>query len=520
MIPEASHLKIWPAIDRAAHADDDRRQALIADPFQVDVDQPFEFGWLWGLPVDRAERTFGESAKARYAEYATTAPGRFGEKLRERIPPDPEPATPQLPVDPDQKNWSPNQLLGTTVKCLNEHFLLLQSKYNPQASKIILAREPGRVVRPLGPDADLDLQRYLSERYRETGTVLTRRTVAETIFHWKGCADLLTEEPALLAWPSDSGLTFCRLPFAPRAGDWSAWEEFTERCSDPDTFLAYVAACFKPENKSRQALLLRGEGQDGKSTVIRVVFRALGPGAAALDDIGVTHSTRFLLSGLYGKAVIAYPDCKVTDFFMGSIFRAIVSDDPVRVEFKGQGIFSTVFRAKLIAAMNEEPELASNRADQSRLIRIEVGESRRKSDPSWEARLTEQLPAFLHACFEQYAIKCRNEGDIAVSETTRALVRDAAADRESTFDGLIRRHFVFTKGTPHEEEKLSWDKFLKKIEPDFKINVSKNLGALRQWLERAHGIKRQRDDLNGYFLRGLAPHGVVIGGKPVAEKKS
>src|SRR5262249_34673511 len=134
----------------------------------------------------------------------------------------------------------------------------------------------------------------------------------------------------------------------------------------------------------------------------------------------------FLLSAIYGRPITIYPDCKNPNFPMTAEVRYITSGDIVPIEFKGMTPFSAVVRTRLLVHSNEEPVITGSRADTSRLILIEVAESKTKSDPTWKKRLHAELPFLLYRAREAYRRLCPNHGDIQLTEAARARVLDVA----------------------------------------------------------------------------------------------
>ena len=97
--------------------------------------------------------------------------------------------------------------------------------------------------------------------------------------------------------------------------------------------------------------------------------------------------SRWLLSTVYGKRFVAWPDCKNPKFCMSEVLRNVTSGDGVTVEYKGQAPFSTDMYLKLIVGSNHEPEITGAGADKSRLLRIDVKENAaNKNDVTWEKK--------------------------------------------------------------------------------------------------------------------------------------
>lgn len=417
-------------------------------------------------------------------------------------------APPEVPVEEDQKDWSPQILLTYTVPVLDEAFALLRtSELNgPPTTLILKVDERNQACALARPQAAKDMARRLAERFAEVGVTLTEKTADNTMYHWENHARLLPQEPAALTYADDDRISWCRLKWKPAPGDCSAWNEFLDRCSDPEAVRAYVGACFTPEHSDRQALYLKGNGRDGKSTFIRVLRDAMGSGGSAINDMAVTKSERFFLSAIFGKRAVFYGDCRLSTFCKSSPYRAIVSGDPQSIEFKGQAAFTANVQSKLIIGSNLEPQIEDTEADRSRLILIEVSKSKNQDDPGWEARLRAQLPAFVHECLRAFQEKCPNGGMITLSDETLARIQDATDDYDAPFADLVDRHFEYDP-----EGQVTLQAFRDAIRNEFDVNDSGRLGKIRRFLER-RGVKRCRVQSGPRFFRGLKLRG---GGKSV-----
>jgi hypothetical protein len=104
--------------------------------------------------------------------------------------------------------------------------------------------------------------------------------------------------------------------------------------------------------------------------------------------------------------------------------------------------FSAVVRTRLLVHSNEEPTITGARADTSRLILIDVAESKTKSDPTWKKRLHDELPFLLYRAREAYRRLCPNHGDIQLTESAKARVQDVADEHEDRWAEHFRGSYV------------------------------------------------------------------------------
>jgi putative DNA primase/helicase len=262
------------------------------------------------------------------------------------------------------------------------------------------------------------------------------------------------EEPALVLFKSQDPdqLTYNRLSFDPAEGEWSAWKEFDTRLTHPEVWRAYVWSVFEPKNKGRQIVWLHGEGQDGKSVVLRVLSDLLGNNGACGISNAQTKNPQFLSSLVYGKALVIYPDCKNEKFVMGELVRNWTSGDTIPIEQKHQPIFSAPVRVKLIVGSNSSPDLTSGRADLSRLIYLPVKSSEVLDDSTWGDKLTAQLPSYLWQCRESYQKLCPKNGNIALPPDLVDAGQILAEEFEEEFQAVYDANFALCMTSGQERE--------------------------------------------------------------------
>ncbi len=413
--------------------------------------------------------------------------------------PDTSQNAPSVPPFP-QKDWDATIMGQSTVPVLDERFAILRAKDGPP-TRITLKVDERNQAQALTVD-EPELLAHLAKRYADAGTRLQRRVLSDSVFYWRAHAEPLDVEPLALTAQDDDRLSFCRLNWTPAEGDWSAWKEFTSRCKDPELVMGYVGACFVPQNETRQALILRGDGEDGKSTALKVICRKLGAGGGSINDTSVNESKRWLLSTVYGRRVIVYPDCKLERFCLSSTFRNLVSGDVVPIEFKGAGAFNSVMRCKLIIGTNEQMQIPSTPADRSRVLLVEVAPSKVTDDPTWEGKLDAQFPAFIHECLKAYEVRCPRHGKLIVGDVVREEVEAASEDLEAQYADAFAESFIFAPGWC-----LYRDDFREALSRrasvwDFSTKSKTDLGQFYKWL-RGRGVTDGKS--NGrLYLNGIA----------------
>ena len=109
-----------------------------------------------------------------------------------------------------------------------------------------------------------------------------------------------------------------------------------------------------PENLQR-ALMLLGPGGNGKSTVLRLINRILGPENISSVSLQALEDNRFAAADLYGKLANIYADLDARALNATGVFKSITGGDPIRGEHKHRQAFTFIPYARLVFSANEAP---------------------------------------------------------------------------------------------------------------------------------------------------------------------
>lgn len=113
--------------------------------------------------------------------------------------------------------------------------------------------------------------------------------------------------------------------------------------------------CLTPEMKYEKALLLYGEGGNGKGTFIEALSQLLGVKNVSQVSFQDLAENKFASADLFGKMANMHADIPDKVLENSSRFKELVSGDLIRAEEKYKGPFSFKNRAKLIFSANEPP---------------------------------------------------------------------------------------------------------------------------------------------------------------------
>lgn len=262
---------------------------------------------------------------------------------------------------------------------------------------------------------------------------------------WDTVASTLDKEPEPFAQIEDKySWAYAKIDLAPEPGPTPAWDEFLNRLSAADDFLAWVWSIFETQHKGRQALWLYGHnGQDGKSTVLKVIQRVFKGAGCGISDQNL--DTNFGLSALLGKRFAVYADCLNTRFLQKEKIRHITTGDITTIEFKGKTPFSTEMYVRLAIASNLPPSINKTNAETSRLLLINV-KATKDNTAGWEEKLEAELPRLLFKARAAYNDKCPEHYNIKVSAATIIAVKGASEVGAEYFETIFDEKLVADVG--------------------------------------------------------------------------
>ena len=108
---------------------------------------------------------------------------------------------------------------------------------------------------------------------------------------------------------------------------------------------------------AQKAMLLVGDGGNGKSTLIGIIEAMVGRENRSAVSLHELEENRFARHDLYGKAANLYPDLPDKDLKSTGIFKMLTGGDPIRAEDKNVKAFTYHNVAKLTFSCNAVPRV-------------------------------------------------------------------------------------------------------------------------------------------------------------------
>jgi P4 family phage/plasmid primase-like protien len=137
-----------------------------------------------------------------------------------------------------------------------------------------------------------------------------------------------------------------------------AWDQFVETTFPEDAQdLAFemISDLMTPDRSIQKALLLIGEGDNGKSVYLRAVGAFAGSTNMAGVSIHKLESDRFAASRLIGKLANICPDLPSEHLSQTSVFKAVTGGDVLNAEYKYRESFEFVPYARMLFSANAAP---------------------------------------------------------------------------------------------------------------------------------------------------------------------
>jgi putative DNA primase/helicase len=179
------------------------------------------------------------------------------------------------------------------------------------------------------------------------------------------------------------------------------WQRFIEEVlPDPEArglFQEFLGLCTVHDARHQKALVMIGEGRNGKGVATLTVQNVLG--LPAVSAVGLEQFGRpFALYETLGKLVNISADAPEVDRVAEGVFKAFVAADPLTVERKYRDAFTARPTARLIVACNEFPKFLDRSLGTWRrllVLRFPVTIAEDREDPLLADKIREERAGVL-----------------------------------------------------------------------------------------------------------------------------
>jgi hypothetical protein len=142
------------------------------------------------------------------------------------------------------------------------------------------------------------------------------------------------------------------------------WDEFVATTFPTDAeAIAWeiIGWLMTPDTGMQKAILLMGDGANGKSTYLAALLAFIGRKNVSAVSLHKLEADRFSVARLVGKLANIVPDLPSTDFSSTSIFKALTGGDELLGERKFETSFEFTPYARLVFSANHPPRPRTHR---------------------------------------------------------------------------------------------------------------------------------------------------------------
>jgi hypothetical protein len=315
--------------------------------------------------------------------------------------------------------------------------------------------------------------------------------------YWRGVTKNRVHTIENLAFKSDDVFCWHRLPFDLMPWDNSfedkmpLFEGFLKRCSDPEVFAMFIASLFDKKADKQQYMWVHGEGNDGKSSIFKALFKIMGQ-ACSFQNAS-TKTDKFWEGTLIDKTVVIYDDCNNPALTLSGIFKTLTGGGNIRVERKGDpNITSGTFEGKVIIGGNYAPAVEDKRADRRRLLYVKVDTT--NDDPKFSIEaLIDEFPYFLSYCNDLYERKRTHKRSIPPQcVNLEELISDNEAEKQAFFD----EYFV-----ADENREIAHSDFFRIVKREYHSRI--DLANFREFVHRKYAPKTVKPHGKARVFKGI-----------------
>jgi putative DNA primase/helicase len=172
-------------------------------------------------------------------------------------------------------------------------------------------------------------------------------------------------------------------------------KEFLEQVAhkeDIPIIQEFVGYCLYRKHCFHRAMLLVGNGRNGKSTLLSLIRKFLGEQNVATPSLQALCNNRFAPAELYGKLACIHADLPFSRLVSTGMFKMLTGEDMIYAEKKRKDPFYFYNYAKLLFSTNRPPLVDdTTEAFWSRWIVIEFPNTFPENDPRTDPRILDKL---------------------------------------------------------------------------------------------------------------------------------
>jgi hypothetical protein len=317
----------------------------------------------------------------------------------------------------------------------------------------------------------------------------------------------LPEAPASFYFKSTNPDKYCfkRAPFDPHEKPCPDWDSMFDPMFNADGVMQTLWTFFVEGAYRQNYIYLKGEGGDGKGSIVRTLNRVTG------DVYSITkppaEDNKHAAVEFERSMIVAITDLRNMPFMRSELLLAFTGDDDMNFDHKGKQPYSAKPAGRLLVCSNRYLVIGIQDSEQRRAQYGEMPKRKTpiKRDTKFENRLFDQFPGFIWKCKQKFEALGIDPGEeIPQSPALKERLRSFAADDPTCGYLDFLSHFFTVKDLSEKPEE-NVRSFVTKVELDNLLierwdgegkESAKRREGFRQWLRAVHGIEAKRPYCN------------------------
>lgn len=292
----------------------------------------------------------------------------------------------------------------------------------------------------------------IGEMVRRYGAEVTPSVVKRELFpSWSflmtpiNTADI---RPFVFKSDLSPGWSWQRLPFDPATV--ACPETFTAllrrtSADEARSLILWIGSVFDYSSPREQYLYLHGDGNDGKSTLLKALMRAFARQGTATMNASELHghgTTR-----LEGARLVCFMDENNNQFMSSGTFKHITGDDSMTINPKGTALRDIAIIAKVAIASNHAPVISGDAADRRRIVAVKFKSYENiAGDQNFKEQMlreSDQIMQYCIAAYQDWAAKNPKQLIPVGQEVMAEIMENSLAEEIAD---LAQGHFEFAAG--------------------------------------------------------------------------
>jgi hypothetical protein len=323
-------------------------------------------------------------------------------------------------------------------------------------------------------------------------TANNAKTVCKTLMY--NSAMHYKDHIKTIASKSDECVAFHRLNFDPVEIDLPCpqWDLLLNNFTNANAMKMFIGSLFVEDSDRSQYLWIYGKGGNGKSTIAKVLSKALGDFVRFDQPPGKTDD-KYWSYGLLGKRLVVLDDCNNYGFVKTSLFKQATGSSKIRVERKFGDSNDADLTCKFLFTSNEKPNISNDAADQRRIIFSSAkNQESFNYDKDFTKHLQAELDNFLSNCILAYQATC-SDGRPIPTDNSEAL--ELAEDFNEDMAAWIESVYEYDQSSS-----VTIASFLDNLSRSPVRNINKR--RIYDFLAN-NNVAKSRDHYKGRILVGL-----------------